>query len=213
MISRALLVGAIALAVSSGQATPDTCTADGAARSGADPDLYCIELLPAADIERGSGTARLLPPSSPFGVAVSPAGDHQYDIAFSLRDLPDPSSLGPYKAYVAWATTPQLNPVVRLGEVRNGTVTLGRVAFDRFLILITAEASATPTERVGRLVLRGTSASVRMQPHDLAFLLAGLLDRKTRATADHAHHAPRNASAAGAGRRRRCIRRCRCRRR
>ena len=34
MISRAFLVGAIALAVSSGQATPDTCTADGVARSG-----------------------------------------------------------------------------------------------------------------------------------------------------------------------------------
>jgi len=170
-----------------------------------DPDLYSIELLPATGIESASGTAQLLAPSSPFGIAVTPAGEHLYDVLFDLKGLSDPSSLGPYSTYVAWATTPQLHPVIKLGEVRNGRVKLGRVSFDRTLLLITAEASAAVSERAGRLVLRGTSASVRLQPHDLAFLLAGFLDKRPStslvlrqaqddpATVDHAHHA------AGAG--------------
>ena len=113
-----------------------------------------------------------------------------YDVLFDLQGLPDPASLGPYTTYVAWATTPQLNPVVKLGTVGNGSATLGRVSFDRILFLITAETSATVAERSGRLVLRGTSAAVRMQPHDLAFLLAGLLDRpSSNATAGVASRA------------------------
>jgi suppressor of ftsI len=155
---------------------------------GADADLYCIDLLPAMGIDDAAGTAQLLSPSSPFGVAVSPAGEHLYDIQFDVQGLPEPAALGQYRTYVAWATTPQMHPVVKLGVIANGRTTLGRIAFDRTLILITAEASASVRERSGRLVLRGTSAAVRMQPHDLAFLLAGLLDRGDAPDA-HAHHA------------------------
>jgi FtsP/CotA-like multicopper oxidase with cupredoxin domain len=181
------------------QAAAKTCAPTAGNSAGPDADLYCIELLPAGEIESASGTARLLAPSSPFGVAVTKAGEHLYDVLFDLQGLPDPRTFGPYATYVAWATTPQLNPVVKLGEVTNGTVTLGRVAFDRILILITAETSAAVPERGGRLVLRGTSASVRMQPHDLAFLLAGLLERPSSSpadppTADHTHHAPGNTT-------------------
>ena len=152
------------------------------------PDLYCIDLLPAMGIEGGTGTARLAPPPTPFGIAVTPAGEQLHNLVLTLRDLPPPSSLGPYTAYVAWATTPQMQPELRLGEVTNGEATLGPVPFDRFLVLISAEASASAAARSGRLVLRGTSASVRMQPHDLAFLLAGMLDAGAGADA-HAHHA------------------------
>jgi suppressor of ftsI len=158
--------------------------------AGPDADLYCIELLPAGNLDSSaSGTARLLAPSSPFGVAVTPAGEHLYDVLFDVEGLPAPSTLGPYRTYVAWATTPQMHPLVKLGEISNGRATLGRISFDRTLILITAEASAAVPDRQGRLVLRGTSAAVRMQPHDLAFLLAGLLDRADTPGADHAHHA------------------------
>jgi FtsP/CotA-like multicopper oxidase with cupredoxin domain len=167
---------------------PHSC-ATGASNGGPDADLYCIDLLPAATIDGASGTAHLLAPSSPFGVAVTAAGEHQYDVQFDVQGLPAPSTLGPFRTYVAWATTPQLNPVVKLGTIGNGRTTLGRIAFDRTLILISAEASASVTERSGRLVLRGTSAAVRMQPHDLAFLLAGLLDRADAPADSHAHHA------------------------
>ncbi len=179
----AILLSIVAADMVRSQAAP--CSPDPVA--GADADLYCIELLRADGIDRASGTAWLLPPSSPFGVAVTPSGAHTYDVAFTLRDLPEPRALGPYSTYVAWATTPQLDPVVKLGEVRNGTSRLGRVAFDRILILISAERTAAVSDRSGRLVLRGTSASMRMQPHDLAFLLAGLLERQNTAPAEHVH--------------------------
>ncbi|MGH9385756.1 MAG: multicopper oxidase family protein [Vicinamibacterales bacterium] len=174
--------------VASAQAGPRPCAVD--SDSGwPDADLYCIELLPAGNLESASGTARLLAPSSPFGVAVTAAGEHLYDVVFDVEGLPPPSTLGRYRTYVAWATTPQMHPLVKLGEIRNGSVRLGRIAFDRTLILVTAEASAGVSDRSGRLVLRGTSAAVRMQPHDLAFLLAGLLDRADAPADDHAHHA------------------------
>jgi FtsP/CotA-like multicopper oxidase with cupredoxin domain len=177
----------LVLGVAARQA-PQSCPAS-ASGGGPDPDLYCIELLPAATIDGAAGTAQLLAPSSPFGVAVTAAGEHQYDIQFDIQGLPAPSTLGPYRTYVAWATTPQMHPVVKLGPIDNGRTRLGRIAFDRTLILISAERSAAVSERTGRLVLRGTSAAVRMQPHDLAFLLAGLLDRGDATTDAHAHHA------------------------
>lgn len=88
-----------------GQIQPTTtkCAVDPGAPRGPDPNLYCIELLPAAGLDDATGTARLVPAPSPFGVAVSPAGEHLYDIVFDVGGLPDPASLGPYTAYVAWA--------------------------------------------------------------------------------------------------------------
>jgi FtsP/CotA-like multicopper oxidase with cupredoxin domain len=174
----------------------DTCRAN-AQRWDGDSDLYCVELLPAFDVDGPSGFARLVPPSTPFGIAVTKAGEPQHDIAFTLRDLPPPSSLGKFSVFLAWAATPQLRPVVKLGEVRDGNVRLGRVAFDRFLLLITAESSASVTEPRGRVVLRGTSASLRMQPHDLAFLLAGLIEKKDSPPMDQ-RHAGHNMSGAAA---------------
>src|SRR5512145_2770777 len=105
------------------QAAP-SCTTS-AIEGGPDADLYCIDLLPAATIDGASGTAQLLSPSSPFGVAVTAAGEHQYDIQFDLQGLPAPSTLGAYRTYVAWATTPQMHPLVKLGAVGNGRTTLG----------------------------------------------------------------------------------------
>ena len=120
---------------------------------GAGPNL--AQILQAAGLIDAKqkwigGTARLVPPQTPFGIAVSPAGEQLHDVVFTLRDLPAPASLGSYTTYVAWATTPQLHPEIRLGEVRNGQVRLGRVSFDRFLILVTAESSPSPRERAGR---------------------------------------------------------------
>ncbi|HUE89703.1 MAG TPA: multicopper oxidase family protein [Vicinamibacterales bacterium] len=175
--------------------TPAPSAACAPDRAFPDADLYCIELLPAVDIDRGSGTARLVQPSSPFGISVSPSGHTRYTVVFTLRDLPNPDSLGPYTTFVAWATPPQLRPVTKLGVVTDGTSRLGVVDYDRFLILITAERSAAATEPSGRMVLRGTSASVRMQPHDIGFLLGALIEQKdappgAEPHAGHDLHAP-----------------------
>jgi FtsP/CotA-like multicopper oxidase with cupredoxin domain len=64
--------------------------------------------------------------------------------------------------------------------------------------MITAETSAAVAEPGRRIVLRGTSASLRMQPHDLAFLLAGLIDRSPAASAHDAHTGHAMPEAAGA---------------
>jgi len=133
-------------------------------------DLNCIDLFSTTRGGDAAGLIELRRPWSPFGVTVTPDGSHRHELVVWLAGLPDPSSLGPYSTYVAWATPLALDPVVRLGEVGNGRTELGEVAFNKYLVWITAEASASVTERAGPLVVRGRSPSSRMEAHDLLAL-------------------------------------------
>jgi suppressor of ftsI len=148
-------------------------------RDGADPcdepvagalspsaDLYCVELVAAPGLEEVDGRVALRFVESPFTQAVTVDGRMRYTGEFLLDGLPPATSLGPYTRYVAWVATPVLHPIRRMGEVVNGSTTLGPIEFDKFVILITAEADSS-TERSGRLVLRGQSASTRMIPPDI----------------------------------------------
>ncbi|GIV59194.1 MAG: hypothetical protein KatS3mg043_0283 [Rhodothermaceae bacterium] len=158
---------------------------------GPDPagtDLYCIELVPVPALRAVRARLELGWAGSPFTVAVDAAGTFRYRLTAHVEGLPDPSTLGPYTAYVAWATTPVLDPVVKLGTVHNGRVPLGEVAFNKFLILVTAEASADVTARAGRLVLRGRSPSSLMEVHDLMSTApAVLIPPATEARDGHGH--------------------------
>ncbi|HAC07273.1 MAG TPA: hypothetical protein DCF71_15600 [Gemmatimonadetes bacterium] len=141
-------------------------------RSGSAPeraasDLFCIDLFSTARAGDATGVATLTRPWSPFGVTVTAEGRHRHELTAWIAGLPDPATLGPYTTYVAWATPLVLDPVLRLGEVGNGLNELGEVAFNKYMVLITAEASADVTERTGPLVLRGRSPSSRMEAHDL----------------------------------------------
>jgi suppressor of ftsI len=141
-------------------------------RSGSDADrpasdLYCIDLFPTTRGADAAGVIELRRPWSPFGVTVTPEGNHRHELVAWLARLPDLASLGPYTAYVAWATPLALDPVVKLGEVREGRNELGEVSFNKYLVWISAEASADVTERRGPLVIRGRSPSSRMEAHDL----------------------------------------------
>ena len=137
-------------------------------------DLYCLHLEPVPGLASVRGVVELGQAPSPFGIAVSREGAQLYQARATLSGLPEPASLGPYGAYVAWLTTPTLYPMVKLAEVRNGTTPLGRVGFNKFIVLVTAEASAAVEERRGRLVLRGQSPSSRMQPPDVMQLALGV---------------------------------------
>ncbi len=128
-------------------------------------DLYCIDLIPAPDFPTASGTVNLGHVSSPFGVAVTADGRHRYELKVSVTGLPEPETLGDFTTYVAWATTPLLDPIVKLGQVGGSQTATGLIEFDKFLVLISAEPSFDVTERTGPLVLRGISASMRMMPH------------------------------------------------
>ncbi len=124
-------------------------------------DLYCIDLLSTQRGGDATGVVELSRPWSPFGVTVTAEGRHRHELTAWIAGLPDPATLGPYAAYVAWATPLVLDPVVKLGEVRNGRNDLGEVAFNKYLVLVTAEASADVSERTGPLVIRGRSPSSR----------------------------------------------------
>ncbi len=145
-------------------------------------DLYCISLFSTAMAGDAQGFVELGRVPSPFGVTVTPSGHHVRALTAHIEGLPPPSSLGPYAVYMAWATPLELAPVVPLGPVGNGEHRLGRVAFNKFLVMVSAEASADVETREGPLVLRGRSPSALMEAHDLL----ALAPSATRRAADRA---------------------------
>ncbi|HEX4602226.1 MAG TPA: multicopper oxidase family protein [Gemmatimonadales bacterium] len=136
-------------------------------------DLFCMALFPRAEFPTASGTVELRRVPSPFDLAISKDGHTRYALTATLVGLPASRSGGSRTTYVAWVTTPTLSPMIKLGEVGNGRIALGLVDLDKFLIFVTAEASAVVTERAGPLVLRGTSPSMRLDRHDLLMLAGG----------------------------------------
>ena len=131
------------------------------------PDLYCIDLVPTSSAPKAAAAARLIFPSTPFGAAVTRDGIQRFKIEFEAANLPEPSELGPYTSYVAWAVPPNLHPYARLGVVGNGRHHVGEVALTKFLVFVTAESTSDGREPEGRIVLRGQSPSSILQPHDL----------------------------------------------
>lgn len=171
----------------------DPCiTNDPQARS---TDLYCIQLVAVPGITAsGSAELRYLPGA--FTVAVTRDGQQIYQPSLTLHDLPDPATLGPYTHYVAWATTPVMAPLVKLGVVGNGTTMLPPVWFDQFVIIVSAERSDTVTDRHGRLVLRGGSPSTRLQPPDFQQFAIGAVPASNGAMNEHRHQPVQEGSTA-----------------
>jgi hypothetical protein len=125
-----------------------------------DIPLFNTPKAPAAQ-----GHARLVFAASPFGVAVTADGRASYDVQIEASGLPDPSTLGAYKAYVAWAVTTDLKEWHMLGAVTNGKSTVGRAELNKFLLVVSAEPSATPRSHApgAPTVLHGTSPSGWLQ--------------------------------------------------
>jgi FtsP/CotA-like multicopper oxidase with cupredoxin domain len=179
-----LLAGGVGSASVARQTPVELCGRDSVdQRLGPSRSLYCIDLIPVPDFREASGTVELHHAPSPFTVSVDAEGHHLYELVFDLRRLPDPRSLGPYSTYVAWVTTPTLSPEVKLGEVRAGRTRLGVVGFNKFVVMITAEASERVARRTGRMVLRANSPSWLLQPHDASKLPA------RSSAGEHAHQA------------------------
>jgi hypothetical protein len=128
-----------------------------------DPGPYDIPLRAGPAVPGASGAARLHFAESPFGIAVTQDGRARYDIRITAAGLPDPASLGPYRAYVAWEVSTDLSAWRRLGTVRNGTSTVGPADWNKFLLVIAAEADSAPAEHAGPTVLHGSSPSTWLQ--------------------------------------------------
>jgi len=124
---------------------------------------FDIALFNTPRTPEAKGQARLVFAPSPFGIAVTADGRASYDVQIDASGLPNPSSLGPYSAYVAWAATTDLSRWFRLGVVTNGRSTVGHAELNKFLLVITAESSTTPSSHAGPTVLHGTSPSGWLQ--------------------------------------------------
>lgn len=124
---------------------------------------FDIPLFATAKVPAAQGHARLVFAASPFGLAVTQDGRASYDVQITASGLPDPSTLGEYHGYVAWATSTDLAKWVRLGAVQNGTTTVGRAEMNKFLLVITAELDTAPAAHAGPTVLHGTSPSGWLQ--------------------------------------------------
>ncbi len=136
----------------------------------ADPLLYCFPLLSTPKAPLAVGTAVLQPEPSPFGLAVTRDGRVRSRVVLTLAGLPDPAAFGPHHAYEAWATTPDLDPMIPLGRVANGRTVAGPIALERLIIMVSVERSAGVHARPGPLVLRGSSPSLFMAPHGVTEL-------------------------------------------
>lgn len=126
---------------------------------------YCSTLVATPDLDTVTGTLELEAPSGTAAVPLTSNGVPAYKLAITANGLPPAASLGPYRVYVAWATSLTMDSVVKLGVIQNGRTEIGVLARNQFRVLVSAERSAAVTTRHGRLVLRGTSPSVRLLAH------------------------------------------------
>ena len=124
---------------------------------------YDIKLQNTPRTPNARGAARLVFAESPFGVAVTADGRASYDVQLTLSGLPEPSTLGAYKAYVAWGVTTDLKQWRRLGVVANGRSTVGRVEYNKFMLVIAAESDSLVEKHAGPVALSGTSPSSFLQ--------------------------------------------------
>ncbi len=124
---------------------------------------FDIPLFNTVKAPSAQGSARLVYAASPFGVAVTSDGHASYDVQIDVSGLPEPPTLGDYKAYVAWAATTDLSQWARLGVVKNGRSTVGHVVMNKFLLVVTAESTDTSATHSGPTVLHGTSPSGWLQ--------------------------------------------------
>ena len=124
---------------------------------------FDIALFNTAKAPDAKGAARLGYAASPFGGAVTPDGHARYDVQFDVSGLPEPSTVGAFSSYVAWAASSDLSQWVRLGVVKHGRSTVGQVELNKFLLVVTAEANETPATHAGPTVLHGTSPSSWLQ--------------------------------------------------
>lgn len=127
------------------------------------PALYRIDLAATERVAGATGIAWLRPPQSAFGVSVSEDGSFVYDLQVTVSRLPAPQTLGPYSVYVAWVATPNLDQLQRLDTVSAARPASGQVAWNKFMVFVTAEVAAVGRRWSGPIVLRGMSASGYLQ--------------------------------------------------
>jgi len=145
-------------------------------------DLYCIDLTATERGGTASGVVALEYIPGPFTVPVTVDGHYRYAPRITLRGLPRAPAGA---SYVAWAASPTMDVIQRLGPVTNGVNRAGEITLDRFLVLITAEPNSVSAAPRGPVLLRGESPSNRMRPPDLYQLSLGAVMPPAESTGWH----------------------------
>lgn len=144
---------ATALVLSGFAAGPETPRALGATVDRCDP--IRVALAPTAAAPGALAYMELTMAAAPFGVAVSPDGRYVYDVTVGVERLRRRAG----ETYVVWAATPELDRVRKLGILEESGAVQGRVEYNKFLVFVTAEASADLDRWEGRILLTGLSPS------------------------------------------------------
>lgn len=117
-----------------------------------------IEMASTRQAGGGSGVLTLRLSSSAYGVALAEDGSYRHHVEVSVEDLPPL----PDGTYVVWAATPDLDRHERLGAVDASGSVSGEVAWNKFLVFVTAEESAEVEAWSQSIVLSARSPSGRM---------------------------------------------------
>ncbi|MEQ9400447.1 MAG: hypothetical protein RJQ04_14890 [Longimicrobiales bacterium] len=129
----------------------------------APPTYYTIELvttknIPGTGYARGAADVTFRP--APFGISVAPDGSYAYDLHVRFDRLKAPTR----GRYVAWATTTEIDEIVRLGELDDAGTASGSVSWNKFLVVVTLEDAPDrdASRWSGPVAFRGMSRSGRM---------------------------------------------------
>jgi hypothetical protein len=157
-----LLSAATSTAWASPFVAPGTCGPLWVAEPAEPPAYYAIELVstrrvPGARDANGVGNVSFA--RSPFGIAVTRAGEYVYNVDLRLQGLTPPTK----GIYIAWLTTSALDEVKRLGPLDAGGTIRGQTSWNKFLVVVTLEPDDEARPRwSGPIVTRGMSRSGRM---------------------------------------------------
>lgn len=157
------IIAALGALAALGAVDPSAATSVPAACISEPPAYYAVDLVTTRNIPatgRARGTAHVTFASSPYGVALAPDGSFLYDVRLQLADMKAPAR----GVLVGWITTPEVDRIHRLGALDGGLAVQGRVAWNKFLVVVTLEESDDPAAETwsGPIVMRGMSRSGMM---------------------------------------------------
>lgn len=127
------------------------------------PEYYRFPMVSTRRVPgtgNASGVGEVAFTQSPYGVALGTDGSYRYDFTVRFERL-NPARGG---AYVVWTTTPELDRVALAGELTDPAGFGGRVAWNKFLVVVTLEPAFDPDAAMwtGPVVIRGMSRSGMM---------------------------------------------------
>lgn len=147
----AMLANARTLHAAPPEPVPGFCIA----RLDPGPNPFVIALESTGEAKGATGEVRMNFAPSPFGVALTADGHYIFQLTLTTQGLAPVSG----KEYVAWATTPELDQVTRLGALGAAGSVEGTVSYNKILVFVTEETTPDVAEWTGPVLLRGVSRS------------------------------------------------------